>query len=54
MTPTIEQSAKFSASPAVLFEMYMDSAKHSAATGAPARISRLETEAFGRPAAPPY
>ncbi len=40
MNPTIEQSAKFNASPEVLFEMYMDSAKHSAATGAPARISR--------------
>lgn len=40
MTPTISQRVKFSASPEKLFEMYMDSGKHSAATGAPAKLSR--------------
>jgi len=40
MTPTILQRVKFSASPKVLFEMYMDSGKHSAVTGAPAKLSR--------------
>jgi len=40
MTPTITQRVKFSASPATLFEMYMDSKKHSTSTGAPAKLSR--------------
>jgi len=40
MTPTIEQSVTFKATPAALYELFMDSAKHSAATGAPAKISR--------------
>lgn len=40
MTPTILQRVKFHASPKILFEMYMDSGKHSAATGAPAEMSR--------------
>jgi uncharacterized protein YndB with AHSA1/START domain len=40
MTPTISQRVKFSASPEKLFEMYMDSGKHSAATGASAKLSR--------------
>jgi uncharacterized protein YndB with AHSA1/START domain len=40
MTPTISQRVKFSASPETLFEMYMDSKKHAAATGAPAKLSR--------------
>jgi len=40
MTPAIEQSVTFQATPAKLYELFMDSAKHSAATGAPARISR--------------
>jgi activator of HSP90 ATPase len=40
MKPPIEQSVKFACSPEVLFEMYMDSAKHSASTGAPAKIAR--------------
>ncbi|MGB6597316.1 MAG: SRPBCC domain-containing protein [Candidatus Acidiferrum sp.] len=40
MTPTISQRVKFSASPEVLFEMYMDSKKHAASTGAPAKLSR--------------
>jgi activator of HSP90 ATPase len=46
MTPTIEQSVRFSCDPEVLFEMYMDSAKHSAATGARAKISRRVGGAF--------
>ncbi|MGB9467588.1 MAG: SRPBCC domain-containing protein [Candidatus Acidiferrum sp.] len=40
MTPTISQRVKFSASPKKLFEMYMDSKKHAASTGAPAKLSR--------------
>src|ERR1700693_2100061 len=40
MTPVIEQSVSFSAAPAKLYELFMDSAKHTAATGMPAKISR--------------
>ncbi len=40
MKPPIEQSVKFRCTPELLFEMYIDSAKHSAATGARALISR--------------
>jgi uncharacterized protein YndB with AHSA1/START domain len=40
MTPTILQRVKFPAPPKVLFEMYLDSKKHSGATGAPAKLSR--------------
>jgi activator of HSP90 ATPase len=40
MTKAIQQSVEFNASPNTLFETYMDSKKHSAATGAPARINR--------------
>jgi len=41
MTPVIEAAAIFhNATPADLYELFMDSAKHSAATGAPAEISR--------------
>lgn len=40
MTPTIMQRVGFSASPKILFNMYMDSKKHSSATGAPAKLSR--------------
>ena len=40
MTRAIQQSVIFHASPAELFETYMDSKKHSAATGARAKISR--------------
>ena len=42
MTQIIRQSVKFTASPADLYELFMDSAKHSAATGMPAQISRKE------------
>ena len=40
MNGAIEQSVRFNASPAELFEMYLDSKKHSAATGGAARMSR--------------
>jgi activator of HSP90 ATPase len=41
MTPVIEQSVSFAkVTPADLYELFMDSAKHSAATGMPAKISR--------------
>ena len=40
MTPVIEQSVSFSAIPAKLYELFMDSAKHTAATGMPAKVSR--------------
>jgi activator of HSP90 ATPase len=39
-TRTIQQSAEFPASAAELFEMYLDSARHSAATGAAAKLGR--------------
>jgi activator of HSP90 ATPase len=40
MTRPIQQSVRFSCSPEALFEMYMDSAEHTASTGQRARISR--------------
>jgi activator of HSP90 ATPase len=40
MTPAIKHSVTFNSTPAELYELFMDSAKHSAATGAPAKISR--------------
>ena len=40
MTPVIEQSVSFNATPAKLYELFMDSAKHTAATGMPAKVSR--------------
>lgn len=46
MTPAIQQSVEFGASPETLYEMYMDSKQHSQATGAPARISRRVGAAF--------
>lgn len=39
MTPVIEQTVAFSAAPAKLYELFMNSAKHTAATGMPAKIS---------------
>ena len=39
MTPVIEQSVSFNATPAKLYELLMNSAKHTAATGMPAKIS---------------
>jgi activator of HSP90 ATPase len=40
MTPVIQQRVRFRSSPQALFNLYMDSSKHSAATGAVATISR--------------
>jgi activator of HSP90 ATPase len=41
MTPIIQQSVRFRTTPRALYEMYLDSAKHSRSTGAPARIGRI-------------
>jgi activator of HSP90 ATPase len=46
MTEAIQQSVDFKATPAALFEMYVDSRKHSKATGAPAKVSRKPGAAF--------
>ena len=40
MTSPIEQTVRFACAPGVLFEMYMDSTKHSAATGAREKLVR--------------
>ena len=40
MPKTIQQKATFRASPDMLFDMYLSSRKHSAATGAKAAMSR--------------
>jgi activator of HSP90 ATPase len=40
MTPLIQQAVHFSCTQETLYELYMDSAKHTAATGQRARISR--------------
>jgi Activator of Hsp90 ATPase homolog 1-like protein len=40
MTKPIQQTVRFAAGPRELFEMYVDSKKHSAATGGHARMSR--------------
>ena len=40
MTPVIEQAASFAkVTPADLYELFIDSAKHTAATGMPAKVS---------------
>ncbi len=46
MTKVIQQSVRFAAPPEELFEIYLDSKKHSQATGAAARISRKAGGAF--------
>jgi activator of HSP90 ATPase len=46
MTKAIQQTVRFTATPAQLFEMYMDSKKHSAATGGKAKLSRRAGGAF--------
>ncbi len=46
MTPIIQQAVRFPATPALLFELYVDSRKHSASTGAPAKVSRKVGGAF--------
>jgi hypothetical protein len=40
MTKAIQQSVRFPVSPQKLFDIYLDSGKHSAATGGRARMSR--------------
>lgn len=40
MTKAIQQSVRFDVPPGRLFDIYLDSRKHSDATGAPARMSR--------------
>lgn len=40
MTPAIQQRVKFNTSPARLFNLYMDSEQHSAATGFKAMVSK--------------
>jgi len=40
MTKVIEQAVRFSALPETLFDIYLDSRKHSAATGGKATMSR--------------
>lgn len=39
MAPTIQQSVRFRTSPQALYDLYVDSKKHSRATGGPARIT---------------
>lgn len=46
MVNVIQQMVTFRAAPAVLFELYMDAAKHSAATGSKAVISKLPGRRF--------
>jgi activator of HSP90 ATPase len=45
-TAVIQQSAEFKTSPETLYEMYMDSAKHSRATGSRAKLGRKAGDAF--------
>jgi activator of HSP90 ATPase len=40
MTKAIQQSVEFEVCPETLFETYVDSRKHSASTGAPAKLGR--------------
>ena len=40
MPPAIQQHVGFSVSPNALFELYLNSRKHAAATGAPAKLHR--------------
>jgi activator of HSP90 ATPase len=46
MTRTIEQHAVFRAPAKTIFDLYMDSQKHTAATGAPAKLSRKAGSAW--------
>jgi activator of HSP90 ATPase len=39
MTLVIEQTVTFNATPAILYQLFMNSANHTAATGMPAKIS---------------
>jgi hypothetical protein len=40
MTPAIHQRVRFRTSPQALFNLYLDSRKHSFSTGASANVSR--------------
>jgi hypothetical protein len=40
MTPVIKQRVRFRTTPKALFELYLDSRRHSLAIGAPASITR--------------
>ena len=40
MTPVIQQRVRFRTSPCALFDLYLDSRRHSLSTGVPATISR--------------
>ena len=54
MTKAIQQSAHFAAPPEELFEMYLDSKKHSEATGGIARTqSRRQVYGLARSAGRP-
>lgn len=46
MTPIIQQSVRFRTTPQALFNMYLDSRKHSLSTGASARMSRKVGASF--------
>jgi len=46
MTQVIQQGVRFSVPPRVLFEMYVDSHKHSQSTGMPAHVSRKAGRRF--------
>jgi activator of HSP90 ATPase len=46
MTKTIQQSILFQASPETLYDMYMNSKKHTAATGVPAKLGRKIGSSF--------
>ena len=49
MTPVIQAGAIYhNATPAMLYEFFMDSDKHSAATGMPAKISQWWKESVTR------
>jgi activator of HSP90 ATPase len=46
MTEAIQQSVEFDVSPETLYETYLDSKKHTKATGMPAKMSRRVGETF--------
>ena len=41
MTPVIQQTVRFRTTQHALFEMFLDSNKHTKSTGMPARVSRM-------------
>jgi len=46
MTDAIQQTVEFEASPKTLYSLYIDSAKHTKTTGAPAKVSAKVGGAF--------